>query len=272
MSPFVLLAVGLVGQYIMIGVAMPLLFVPLYALARHREGIRRDPPIHPDPSPSERPVVAVSRLSLLMLGLVYGVLSARPGCRLWVMICIAYHLFPLVNLPLYLFSLLPQRHSQADGGRDPLSAAVRLYASHGFTAFRCLMWIDSVHGAWPGLRKAWKIGRFYHVSPWFAFDSTSYSLLTLDSPRSQDGAHVFFFNTIGLLGTHYLLVQIDRYADEVREQSTNQRVQYRRSAIEDLLGLPERTAPRHPAIDDLLALPEALILGPGYVTASYHRR
>lgn len=170
-SPLVFISVGLIGQVITIGSATPLIWLPLYALARYRESSQKAHPIHPAPSPPESYLNIMNALSGIVGAIVFSMLYLPNGSPNWVVSCIAFQLFPLVNLPLAL--LKPSRQelgkNEADGTVKPRLAAADAYklVSFGTIPF---YWAG-LYIALPGLRKAWNVGAFSNVGGWSCLGS-----------------------------------------------------------------------------------------------------
>ncbi|PWN43164.1 hypothetical protein IE81DRAFT_340895 [Ceraceosorus guamensis] len=222
--PLVFIAVALISQLVCVGAALPALWVPIYAYIRWSESSTNPPAIHPAPSPSPAHVNLVFICSILAGILSLAQCFVDPTSSFFVYLDIAFQLFPLAYLPL---ALAGRPSVQKD---LPRLKAADLYRDLGFGL--ALAWWVGLWYAYPGLKKAWKTGVF-----------------------EQDGAHLLFWDTVGVLIAQYTQILVDSYADEARVAVTGERVMHRRFIVEDIFGLAGLT-----------------LLGPGLANATYFRR
>lgn len=219
------------GQVMCIGAATPLFYVPAYAYVRWSES-KKPLSIHPLPSSNFANVFLAQLVGAATVATIIGTVFLPVESREWLLVNIAFQFFPLFLIPLAFAS--SRVKAAIDENGDVSKPRLATSESYRMMGYICLgLYYAGLYYGFQGFRRAYAARTFNNDAQW-----------------------TIFWDLIGLLGSLYLFVLIDSFADEAAIKRGAQRVHARRFLPEDIL----------------MGLPGALLLGPGWAAATYWQR
>lgn len=124
-------AVTLLGQAIMIGCAIPAIYVPIFAIASWRQATRAPNVIRPLPSPpGDQVMTTLVVLGLSMLPFFWVMAAPVDSGAHYYAAATAFQFFPLIWIPL----LFLKKQPQSAHASDPRLAAARAYSLSSYAS------------------------------------------------------------------------------------------------------------------------------------------
>lgn len=246
----ILMTIALLGQVVMIGAALPILLLPLYALSRWSE-VKTNPAIvHPLPSPASWKVYASLFCGGISTATIFWTAFESTSSQHWIAINLIFQVFPLAWIPLFLIPVNRQRDLAVASSQYGSAASRQIPRLQAAKAYQLISFVCI---------PMWYFGVFWGGKP--LFDEIRNGL-----KFKYPGVYLLFIDSLGVAAAMYLLVMIDSYIDEAKVQALGQ------GKAASSVGKNRVHAPRLFFQDVFFGSSGLLLFGPGWAMARYFQR